>query len=100
MPEQPIHYRGNTLLSLRQIDRLNQVAKGTAFRAFKRVRDNLTEGVDFFVLDPAAPANDDELRVLSDLREQIAIYPTSRVVVLITEGAYAALRDAANLSPL
>lgn len=79
-----------TMLSLREIDRHNQVAKGTSFRAFKRVEPRLTEGVDFVLVDPNSPKG-------QALLANGKAYPSSRVIILVTEKAYAAMQQAANL---
>lgn len=101
--EQPFYYRAQAVLTLRQIDRLNQVVKGTAFRAFKRTEAELTEGRDFFVLSMAA-SSDDSLEPMPDaLRAELeaadALYASSQVTILLTQNAYARVQHAANLSP-
>lgn len=92
--ESPFAYRGCEVLTLRQIDRMNGVAKGTAFRAFKRVRGELVEDRDYFVLDAAGS---DPL--LAQLQAAEAVYASSQVVVLLTPDAYARMQGAANLPP-
>ncbi|MGM0812768.1 hypothetical protein [Thioalkalivibrio sp.] len=86
-PPRPIRFRGRDTLSLRQLDELNQVPKGTTFRRFKAVRSSLTEDRDFFRLDAAEHA-----ALLQRLRAQGRIYPGSVHVVLITESGYRRLR--------
>lgn len=98
MSEPPLTWQGVAVLSLRQIDRLNATPKGTAFRAFKRVRDTLVEGQDFFVIDPAAAADDPKVRALIEtLDRHDGRYASSRVVVLLSERAYAHMSAVANL---
>ena len=82
-PPRPIRFRGRDTLSLRQLDELNQVPKGTTFRRFKAVRGSLTENRDFFRLDAAEHA-----ALLQRLRAQGRIYPGSVHLVLITESGY------------
>lgn len=86
-PRRPIRFRGQDTLSLRQLDELNQVRKGTTFRRFKALRDTLTEGRDFFRLDAA-----EHSELLQRLRAEGRIYPTSVHVVLLTESGYRRLR--------
>jgi len=85
----PIRFRGHDTLSLRQLDELNQVPKGTTFRRFKALRSSLTEDRDFFRLDAAEHAE-----LLERLRMQGRIYPGSIHVVLLTETGYRRLRQA------
>jgi hypothetical protein len=86
-PPGAIRFCGLDTLSLRQLDELNQVAKGTTFRLFKALRGSLTEGRDFFRLDAAEHAE-----LLQRLRAEGRIYPTSVHVVLLTESGYRRLR--------
>ena len=97
MSEAPFTFQGRSVLTLRQIDRLNGVVKGAAFRAFKQVRASLVEGRDFFVLSVDAPATAEEAALLERLHAAAALYSSSRVAVLITSGAYARMQRAANL---
>jgi hypothetical protein len=82
-----IRFRGLDTLSLRQLDELNQVPKGTIFRRFKAVQHTLTEGRDFFRLDAVEHAG-----FLQRLRAEGRIYPASVHVVLLTESGYRRLR--------
>ncbi len=95
--ETPFEYRGQTVLGLRQIDRMNGVAKGTAFRAFKRIRDDLQEGREFFVLNIDKPGDTAATALLRRMQAAGALYPASRVAVLITAGAYARMQGVATL---
>ena len=78
-----IRFRGQDTLSLRQLDELNQVPKGTTFRRFKARRAGLVEGRDFFRLDAG-----EHSALLASLREEGLIYPSSVHVVLLTEPGY------------
>lgn len=78
-----ISFAGMDTLSLRQLDEMNQVPKGTSFRRFKAVVGALEEGRDFFRLDASAHAT-----LLAHLRAEQRIYPSSVHVVLITESGY------------
>mgnify|MGYP000544672074 FL=1 len=95
--EVPFEYRGRTVLGLRQIDRMNGAAKGTAFRAFKRIRDDLQEGREFFVVDIDSPVDPAATVLLRRMQAAGALYPASRVAVLITAGAYARMQGVATL---
>lgn len=90
--ETPFVHRGREVLTLRQIDRMNGMVKGTAFRVFKRVRAALVEDRDYFVLDATGA---DPL--LARLQAAEAVYASSQVVVLLTPEAYARMQAAANL---
>lgn len=83
-----IRFRGHDTLSLRQLDELNQVPKGSTFRRFKALRAELMEGRDFFRLDAT-----DDVALLRRLRAEGRIYPTSVHVVLLTESGYRRLRE-------
>ena len=78
-----IRFRGQDTLSLRQLDELNQVPKGTTFRRFKACRAGLVEGRDFFRL-----AAGEHAAFLATLREAGLIYPSSVHLVLLTEAGY------------
>lgn len=82
-----------SMLSLRELDQRNQAVKGTSFRAFKRIEPQLVEGIDFVLIDP----NSEKGQAL--LAENKA-YPSSRVIIMVTERAYAAMQQAANLQRL
>lgn len=78
-----IAFGGMDTLSLRQLDEINQVPKGTSFRRFKAVLGVLEEGRDFFRLDASTHA-----ALLARLRAERLIYPSSVHVILITESGY------------
>lgn len=79
-----------TMLSLRELDQHNQVPKGTSFRAFKRIEPQLSEGIDFVLIDPNSQKG-------QALLANGKAYPSSRVIILVTEQTYAAMQQAANL---
>lgn len=85
-----ITYQGHNTLSLRQLDQLNGVPKGTTFRLFKRC-DSLQEGQDFLYL--AADAAPEQIRAW---REAGLIYPATVNVVLLTETGYRKLQTMAG----
>lgn len=85
----PFQHDGHPVLTLRQLDRLNNVPKGTAFRAFKRARATLVEGRDFFVLDPERDAGR-----IAELKAAGLAYDSSHRVVLLTAAAYEVMRGA------
>ena len=98
--ERPLDYRGQAVVTLRQIDRHNGAAKGTAFRAFKHADVSLVEGRDFFVVPLDRPADPAIESFLLQVRQAGAVYSSSRALILLTRHAYARLAAAANLSPL
>ncbi|EAR21910.1 ORF6N domain-containing protein [Nitrococcus mobilis] len=83
MKTQPFHYRGREVMTLRQLDRLNGVPKGTSFRVFKRVRPCLEEGMDFFCL-----AANEHSKLAEALHQSGALYLASVNMVLITRRGY------------
>lgn len=80
---EPIIYQGKPCLSFMQLDRRAGAVKGTAFRAFKRVRDDLVEGVDFFYLDAERGRE-----FIEDLRARGLIYPSTWNLVLLAESGW------------
>jgi hypothetical protein len=66
--------------TFRELDQLHGVAKGTAFRAFKRLLGELAEGRDYFWLGAGT-----EGERIEALRRRRRIYPTSVNVVLLTD---------------
>jgi hypothetical protein len=86
-----IRFRDFDTLSLRQVDELNGVRKGTAFRHFKALRDALVEERDYFYLDAGAHAG-----FIGQLRREGRIYASTRHVVLLTESGYRQLSGARN----
>ena len=80
---QAIEHEGAVCLSFKQLDELNALPKGSSFRVFKRVRDGMQEGRDYFYLSAAEHA-----QRIEQLRRQGLIYSTSPNLVLITERGY------------
>ena len=78
-----IHYAGQETLSFKQLDELNGVQKGTAFRAFKRRRKHLVEAVDYFYL----PGSEHET-FIGSLKGAGQIYRSTTNLVLLTRNGY------------
>lgn len=78
---------GHRSITFREIDREMNAPKGTAFRAFKRIRSQLEEGRDFVVLD----ADRDRVEI-ETLKEAKRIYPVSVNVVLLDPAAAGLIR--------
>lgn len=89
MNVEPFKYRGREVMTFRQLDQLNNVPKGTSFRAFKRVRLYLEEGEDFFCL-----AASEHLTLAEVLRQSGALYPASINMVLVTRCGYERMQRA------
>ncbi len=89
-----IAFGGVDTLSLRQLDEMNQVPKGTSFRRFKALLGVLEEGRDFFRLDASTHA-----ALLARLRAEQLIYPSSVHVLLITESGYRRMLDRGGCAP-
>lgn len=85
----PISHAGTDTLSLRQLDELNGVPKGTSFRAFKRVADQLCEGQDYFYL----PADEHQI-LINMLKASGQIYGTTVNLLLFTRSGYERLQSA------
>lgn len=84
---EPIIHDGVETLSFCQIDHLNRLPKGTAFRLFKAHRQTLAEGRDYFYL----PASSDA-RLIESLKTTGQIYPATVNLVLFTRPGYERLR--------
>ncbi len=84
----PILHADTETLSFCQIDRLNRLPKGTAFRLFKAGRQQLIEDQDYFYL-PAATHS--QLR--ESLKASGQVYSTTINLVLLTRAGYARLRE-------
>lgn len=78
--QQAILHQGVPCYSFRQLDEQAGVAKGNAFRAFKRAREQLVEGVDYFYLQA-----EQEWELIEQLRSKELIYRSTRHLVLLTE---------------
>lgn len=83
----PIEYQGIACLSLKQLDELNELPKGTSFRLFKGAHAQLQEGVDYFYLSADAHAE-----FIERLRKAEAIYSSSTHLLLITRSGYARMQ--------
>ena len=64
--------------TLRELDIASGAVKGSAFRAFKALLEQLGEGTDYHVLNPERDA-----ALLEHLRSTGRIYPSSINVVLL-----------------
>ena len=73
--------------TFKEIDTRHGRAKGSAFRAFKRVRHTLREGTDFHHLDAAT-----ERARIERLRRAGRIYASSVNVVVLSESGYRRVR--------
>ncbi|MCC5813016.1 MAG: hypothetical protein JJU06_21840 [Ectothiorhodospiraceae bacterium] len=89
MTEEFIQIRGRNTLSMKQIDRMNGLAKGTTFRLFKSRQAALIEGEDYILL-----RHDAEPELLESLRASGQIYPSTVNALLLTETGYRKLRGA------
>ena len=85
---QPIVHANTETLSLRQLDELNALPKGTSFRLFRRCEQQLEEGRDFFCL----PA-DEHKALINDLKASGQIYATTVNLVLLTRTGYARMQQ-------
>ena len=70
-------YRGWT--TLREIDQQGALAKGSAFRAFRRIEPSLQEPRDFRLLDHARDAAE-----IAELKRAGRVYASSVNVVLLS----------------
>ncbi len=86
----PIRYAETDTLSLRQLDELNGVEKGTSFRAFKACRNALVEGIDYFHLS----AQDHE-SFINELKAAGHVYGTTVHLLLFTRSGYERVRRSA-----
>lgn len=84
---EPILHAGVETLSLRQLDELNNLPKGSSFRRFKLCAAELTEGRDYHYL----PA-DEHADFIGQLRQRGQIYATTRHLLLLTRSGYDHLR--------
>lgn len=84
---EPILFAGVETLSLRQLDELNQLPKGSAFRWFKACEAELVEGCDYHYL----PA-DEYAGLIDQLKRAGQIYVTTRHLLLLTRSGYQRMR--------
>lgn len=87
-PVVPISFAGDETLSLRQLDELNGLPKGSSFRRFKAAAERLKEGRDYHYL----PA-DVHAAFIAELRRAGQIYPSTRHSVLLTRSGYEQMRS-------
>ncbi len=74
--------------SLKEIDQSRGDSKGTAFLAFKQLKDSFDEGRDYYYLSGA-----DDSREIEALRKSGRIYETTVNAILLTEGGHSAIVD-------
>ena len=83
----PIFHEGAETLSLRQLDELNAVPKGTSFKAFKHCAEQLQDGRGYYYLQA------DENKALIDLLKSSGqIYGSTVHLVLLTRSGYQQIR--------
>lgn len=80
---EPILFAGVETLSLRQLDELNQLPKGNAFRWFKSCEAELVEGDDYHYL----PA-EEHAAFIDQLKRGGQIYATTCHLLLLTRSGY------------
>ena len=80
-------FAGTETLSLRQLDELNKLPKGTSFRWFKACDGELLEGRDYYYL----PA-DNHAELIERLRKAEQIYASTRHLLLLTRNGYHHMR--------
>lgn len=85
---EPIHHAGIETLSFRQIDQLNRMPKGTAFRLFKVLRQELVEGGDYYYLPALTHAE-----LIHALKVTEQVYATTVNLVLFSRAGYGKLRQ-------
>lgn len=74
--------------SLKEVDAARGAAKGTAFQAFKQLREGFDEGRDYFYLS----SEQDQVE-LETLRSKSRLYEGSVNAILLTETGYDAVMD-------
>lgn len=74
--------------SLKEIDEARGDRKGTAFLAFKQLKESFDEGRDYYYLNAAQDA-----REIDKLRASGRLYETTVNAILLTEGGYSAVID-------
>ncbi|MBO9468981.1 hypothetical protein J7355_02590 [Endozoicomonas sp. G2_2] len=74
--------------SLKEIDQARGAKKGTAFLAFKQLKDSFDEGRDFYYLSASQDS-----REIEQLRSAGRIYETTVNAILLTEGGYQSVLD-------
>ena len=74
--------------TLKEIDQARDARKGTAFLAFKQLKDSFDEGRDFYYLSASHDSRD-----IEQLRKTGRIYETTVNAVVFTEGGYQSVID-------
>lgn len=74
--------------SLKEIDEARGAKKGTAFLAFKQLKESFDEGRDFYYLSSIQDS-----REIEQLRSSGRIYETTVNAILFTEGGYQSVID-------
>ena len=74
--------------SLKEIDQQRGDKKGTAFLAFKQLKDSFDEGRDYYYLSASQDA-----REIEQLRSAGRIYESTVNAIILTEGGYSAVLD-------
>ncbi|MEX0730433.1 MAG: ORF6N domain-containing protein [Aquisalimonadaceae bacterium] len=86
-----IHFDGHATLTFRQLDALNDAPKGTSFRRFRAMVEQLREGRDYFHLSA-----DEHAELIASLQRDQLAYPGTPHVVLITEAGYRRMRQSGD----
>ncbi|RJS95057.1 hypothetical protein [Salinisphaera sp. Q1T1-3] len=74
--------------SLKEIDEARGASKGTAFLAFKQLKESFDEGRDYYSLNASEDASE-----IEKLRSDGRIYATTVNAILLTEGGHSAIVD-------
>lgn len=74
--------------SLKEIDEQRGTVKGTAFRAFKQLKEGFDEGRDFYYL-----SSEQDGPEIETLRLRGRVYESTINTVLLTESGYAAVME-------
>lgn len=74
--------------SFKEVDAVRGSAKGTAFKAFKQLREGFDEGRDYFYL-----SGEQDRVEIETLRTKGRIYESSVNAVLLSESGYLAVMD-------
>lgn len=80
--------KSNKTWTLKEIDHERENTKGTAFLAFKQLKESFDEGRDFYYLSAAEDGAE-----IDQLRDTGRIYATTVNAILLTESGYAAVID-------
>ncbi|MDB5970717.1 MAG: hypothetical protein JWQ90_3167 [Hydrocarboniphaga sp.] len=74
-------------ITLREVDEAEHAAKGTAFRAFRRIEAHWSEPQDFRVLH-----HDDDRAIIDSLRAKQRIYSSTVNLLLLSPALATAVR--------